>query len=153
MSGWVCILPSLVLFSLIIFYTNCVMPGPFCSFSLFLFLLLFRLYDVRIHAEWRSSHRIWCHYRRSYEEYPLDFFRRQACLVRSHSSLYIFFLFNMQARKKEENWSYRFVYIIDWPLLIQGQHIMFLLGSYSFIHFFCARMNEWISRYRLNIET
>jgi hypothetical protein len=70
---------------------------------------------------------------------PSRFFSQQACIVRSRSSLfvsYIFFLFNMQARKKEENWSYRFVYIIDWPLLIQGQHIMFLLGSYSFIHFF-----------------
>ncbi len=33
----------------------------------------------------------------------------------------------MQARKKkDENWSYHFVYIIDWPSLIQGQHIMFL---------------------------
>lgn len=59
--------------------------------------------------------------------------------IRDYSSVGLgFFLFNMQAKEKgekEENWSERFVYIIDWPLLRQGHHVMFLLTNYLLIQF------------------
>jgi hypothetical protein len=135
MSAVVCILFSLFLS---IFYTNCVMPGPFCSLLFFLCSSSgYAKQECRENGDHHISHHIWCHYRCLYES-TLDFFCWQARIVRSRSSLFVsnifFFVFDMREREKK-NQSYRFVYILDWPLLIQGHHIMFLLASYSFIQF------------------
>ncbi len=133
--------PSFVFFSPFFFPYSIQIAWCSAHFVLFFFFFYsssgYAKQEYRENGDHHISHHIWCHYRHLYES-TLDFFADKlilSVLVHHYSSLiYFFFVFDMRARERK-NQSYRFVYILDWPLLIQGHHIMFLLTSYSFIQF------------------
>lgn len=135
---------SLYFFSspLSIFHRNSLMPGPFCSLlffsdSLWLYkarrqkgmAIITSYFDVTAQTNMRGT---------------LDVFSvcKLVLSVLIHHELSCnFFMFDMREKERWKILSYRVVYILDCPLLIQGHHIVLPLASYWFIHFFIERTN------------